>query len=62
MAKCDDGHHEIIYDSTLTLECPLCEALKEDSSDVMVKIHGIIDEHCLTDKIEDICNEIEVLL
>ena len=62
MAKCDEGHHEIIYDSTLTLECPLCEALNYDKGDAMEKIHGIIDEHCLTEKIEDICNEIREVL
>ena len=60
--RCENGHFEIIFDSTLTPECPLCKALNtEPIKNEIDNIISIIEEYCLTSHINIIHNKLEEL-
>ena len=48
--KCEEGHFEITFNSILTLECPLCEALKTKE-----KIQDIIQDIIVHNPLSDCC-------
>ena len=59
--KCNKDHVEIIFDFTLTTECPLCNS-NSLPDDIMYQIQLILDDFILSTEIEKACEKIEVLL